>query len=65
MSVHGLGVQTLINVLFSCFTLCIKFCIVPTPTVSMTDPDTQMLGESLTLYCNVTTVRGITSTVFS
>ena len=29
----------------------------------MTDPGTQMLNESLTLQCNVTTVRGITSRV--
>ena len=63
MSVHGLGVQTLINVLFNILHYASIFCIVPTPTVSVTDPDTQMLGESLTLYCNVTTVRGITSTV--
>ena len=39
------------------------FYIVPAPTVSMTDPGTQMLNNSLTLQCNVTTVRGITSRV--
>ena len=31
--------------------------------MSVTDPGTQMLNESLTLQCNVTTVRGITSRV--
>ena len=29
----------------------------------MTAPDTQTVGQSLTLQCEVTTVRGITSTV--
>ena len=37
--------------------------IVPTPTVSVTAPDNQTVGQSLTLQCNVTTVRGITSRV--
>ena len=31
--------------------------------MSLTDPDTLMLGESVTLQCEVTTVRGITSRV--
>ena len=31
--------------------------------MSVTNPGTQMLNESLTLQCNVTTVRGITSRV--
>jgi len=31
--------------------------------VNVTAPNTQIVGESLTLECNVTTVRGITSTV--
>ena len=38
------------------------FIIVPTPTVSVTAPNTQTVGQSLTLQCEVTTVRGITST---
>ena len=43
-----------------------SFCIifaVPTPTVSVTAPNTQTVGQSLTLQCEVTTVRGITSRV--
>ena len=36
---------------------------VPTPTVSVTAPNTQTVGQSLTLQCEVTTVRGITSEV--
>ena len=36
---------------------------VPTPTVSVTAPNTQTVGQSLPLQCEVTTVRGITSRV--
>ena len=36
---------------------------VPTPTVSVTAPNNQTVGQSLTLQCEVTTVRGITSRV--
>ena len=36
---------------------------VPTPTVSLTAPNTQTVGQPLTLQCKVTTVRGITSRV--
>ena len=36
---------------------------VPTPTVSVTAPNTQTVGQSLTLQCEVTAVRGITSGV--
>ena len=36
---------------------------VPSPNVIVTAPNTQTVGQSLTLECNVTTVRGITSTV--
>jgi len=39
------------------------FVTVPTPTVTVTDPNNLMVGEPLTLQCNVTTVRGITSRV--
>ena len=38
--------------------------IVPTPTnITVTAPNTQIVGQSLTLECSVTTVRGITSRV--
>ena len=36
---------------------------VPTPTVNATAPNTQTVGQPLTLQCEVTTVRGITSRV--
>ena len=39
------------------------FAKVPTPTVSVTAPNTQIVGQSLTLQCNVTIVKGITSGV--
>ena len=46
------------------FVMC-TFCDipVPTPNVSMTAPNTQIVGQSLTLQCEVTTVRGMTSMV--
>ena len=37
--------------------------LVPTPTVSVTALNNQTVGQSLTLQCEVTTVRGITSGV--
>ena len=37
--------------------------VVPTPVVNVTSPNTQTVGQSLTLQCEVTTVRGITSRV--
>jgi len=38
--------------------------LVPTPySISITAPNTQIVGQSLTLECGVTTVRGITSRV--
>ena len=37
--------------------------LVPSPTVTLTAPNTQTVGQSLTLQCEVTTVRGITSRV--
>ena len=40
-----------------------KYFSVPTPTVSVTALNTQTVGQSLTLQCEVTTVRGITSRV--
>ena len=36
---------------------------VPSPVVSVTAANTQTVGQSLTLQCEVTTVRGITSRV--
>ena len=42
------------------FTLII---IVPTPSVTVTAPNTQIVGQPLTLTCNAVTVRGITSRV--
>ena len=39
--------------------------LVPVPTVMITAPSTQLDGQSLTLECSVTTVRGITSRVDS
>ena len=44
--------------------MCIYYIIsVPPPTVSVTAPSNQTMGQSLTLQCEVSTVRGITSTV--
>ena len=37
--------------------------IVPTPSVTVTAPDTQIVGQPLTLTCNAVTVRGITSNI--
>ena len=41
------------------------YCIplVPTPVVSVIAPDNQTVSQPLTLQCEVTTVRGITSRV--
>ena len=39
-------------------------CVVPSPSsIDVTAPNTQIVGQSLTLECNVTSVRGITSRV--
>ena len=43
--------------------LILKLSTVPSPTVNLTAPNTQTVGLSLTLQCEVTTVRGITSGV--
>ena len=37
--------------------------LVPSPNVVVTAPNAQTVGQSLTLQCEVTTVRGITSRV--
>ena len=39
------------------------YITVPIPNVTVTAPNTQTVGQSLTLQCEVTTVRGITSRV--
>ena len=51
--------------LILCIALTLPFyiCLVPNPTVSVASPNTQTVGQSLTLQCEVTTVRGITSRV--
>ena len=41
----------------------ILFSTVPTPILSVTALNTQTVGQSLTLQCEMTTVRGITSRV--
>ena len=38
-------------------------CLAPLPIISLNTPNTQIVGQSLTLECSVTTVRGITSRV--
>ena len=55
----------IISLLGHCFTRVHEhyISVVATPTVNVTDPGTQTVGSSLTLKCNVTTVRGITSRV--
>ena len=42
---------------------CFAFYVVPTANVIVTTLNTQTVGQSLTLQCEVTTVRGITSRV--
>ena len=37
--------------------------LVPTPIIIVTAPNTQAVGQSLTMQCEVTTVRGITRRV--
>ena len=37
--------------------------VVPSPSVTVTAPNTQTVGQPLTLTCNVNTVRGITSQI--
>ena len=45
------------------YIISIVILLVPTPTVSVTAPNTQTVGQSLTLQCEVTTVKGIISRV--
>ena len=59
--VHEICKTTHITVM--CYVLSLSN-IVPTPdTVNVTAPNIQIVGQSLTLECSVTTVRGITSRV--
>ena len=46
-----------------CIIITLLYIPVPTPIISVTAPNTQTVGQSLTLQCEVTTVRGITSRV--
>ena len=39
------------------------FCVVPIPNVNVSVTELQIVSQSLTLECSVTTVRGITSRV--
>ena len=41
----------------------IQYFTVPTPSVTVTTLNNQQVGDPLLLECNVTTVRGITSSV--
>ena len=43
--------------------LCQLFSLVPGPNFNVTAPSNQTVGQSLTLQCDVTTVRGVTSRV--
>ena len=45
------------------FKIFLLYCLVPTPIIAISTPVTQLVGQSLTLQCEVTTVRGITSRV--
>ena len=45
------------------FKIFLFYVLVPTPVVRISTPVTQMVGDPLTLQCNGTTVRGITSRV--
>ena len=57
------NVQLFISAPLRDITYIVDDITVPTPTVSVTGPNTQTVGQSLTLQCEVTTVRGITSRV--
>ena len=46
-----------------CMLVNISSCIVPAPSVTVTAPNNQSVGQPLTLKCKLTTVRGITSRV--
>ena len=46
-----------------CMICLYTYYTVPTPSVTVTAPNTQIVSQSLTLECSVTAVRGITSRV--
>ena len=46
-----------------CMVCLYTYNTVPTPSVTVTVPNPQTVGQSLTLECKVTAVRGITSRV--
>ena len=54
-----------LTILILCIALTLPFyiCLVRNPTVSVIAPNTQIVGQSLTLQCEVTTVKGITNGV--
>ena len=58
-----IGTCVLQNFMVKVVFLLSVFCLVPTPTVSAIALNTQIVGQSLTLQCEVTTVRRITSRV--
>ena len=51
------------DILYFSFICVIDLNLVPSPTVIVTASNAQTVGQSLTLQCEVTTVRGITSRV--
>ena len=53
---YAYGYSTYIKLKFT-------FCVVPIPNVNVSVTEPQIVGQSLTLECSVTTVRGITSRV--
>ena len=58
-----LSVRVDVALFFMWFCIIIIMLTVPTPSVTVAAPNTQIVGQSLTLECNVTAVRGITSRV--
>jgi len=60
---ESVEIDTLTSKFIACSILLIDCFIVPNPTVTVTAPNTQTVGQSLTLLCSVTAVRGITSRV--
>ena len=48
---------------FNSILFCLYFIKAPIPSISITFPNTQTVGQSLILQCDVTAVRGITSRV--
>ena len=63
--IHWCSVPAFLATQYTCMCLYLLIfnVVVPTPSVTVTAPNTQTVGQPLTLTCNVTTVRGITSRV--